>query len=194
MFFSIFIFCVANQVLIFRLLDMRLSSPIQVSTANEKVTASISSSLSLSSSLGIQDTLEGIAAKIADNKVDAIKTGLGVTGLVFGTSDAPRDVIDTFSSLKIYLPLAKLLKPVLASAANATTASLPSFLNKVKIAPRKVELDVLDEESLSTVLEANIENLPVEELDVSIPFLYVFLSISRERIQSTNHSCQSCMQ
>lgn len=154
---------------------MRLSSPLQVSTLDQKVTASLSSSLSLSSSTEVQDALQGIASKVAENKVDAIQTGLGVSGLVFGTSSAPQDVIDTFSFLKIYLPLARLLKPLLTTASNASVASLPDILKKIKIAPKRVELDVMDEESLSTVLEANIENLPIEELDVSIPFLYVFV-------------------
>ena len=147
-----------------RLLDFKLTDPLTLrKNGQNSILATLSNTLSISNDPNVSLNVAQLVDALLNEKSTASGT-IGATGFILGSSI--NDQIDTFSQVRLALDLQSIL-PTLRETIKKTLNVKPTL----KINPTKVELDVFDQDTLETVLEATFTGLDAN-IDVEIPLAY----------------------
>jgi hypothetical protein len=145
-------------------LDAQVLSGVKISPSNGKVSVSLGSKVRFSTEAKIQSDIASLISTVFDGKTPAGR--IGASGLFFGSDNESKNVIDTFSKVRVGSDLSSLLPTFNISS----PLPLPSFSD---IAPTNFEFSVHDPSTLKSSFGAIISNLP---FDIQIKFPYLHLN------------------
>ncbi|KAJ3365322.1 hypothetical protein HDU91_002252 [Kappamyces sp. JEL0680] len=152
-----------------RLLDFALTKPLVVQNKDNNVVATVGNTLAFSSNPMLKAGIAAFVKNVMDGK--NVTDIAGATGVTFGASKDPADIIDVFATVDVSTgiqPLIDQAKPYITKLLNST-GGIAGLLKTYKIAPKLIELDVLDEATLITNAKIDMD-LPLA-LNIKLPFV-----------------------
>jgi hypothetical protein len=147
-----------------------------VKKKENNLVATISNALDIVQDDNLNKNVARMFGAVLENK--NITNSAGLTGVVFGATRDPTEVIDTFKKVSFSVelnPLVAPIKKVIQDIVNANPSSGP--FKDVKLGVTKADLDVVDESTLSVAVGAKLENMPME-LDIDLPFTFAGLKFN----------------
>jgi hypothetical protein len=157
-------------------LDFSLLDTLTVKKRDNNIVATISNALDIAQDDNLNKNVARMFGAVLEDK--NITNTAGLTGVVFGATRDPSEVIDTFKKVTFSLelnPLVAPIKKVIQDILNANPST--GAFKDVKLGVTKAELDVVDESTLSVAVGAKLENMPME-LDIDLPYTFAGLKFN----------------
>ena len=158
------------------LLEVSVTKPLKIQTENNKLALDLVSEIKFQNSEPAQNAVASLVKSAISQA--SIQTVAGVADLRFGSDNSPDNIIDTFSKVSVSIgiaPFVPQLKEMTSKLINSTSGIMSSPatgpLKDVNVTISNVDMDVFDEETLVSNVEAFVSGLPFD-LQVSVPYSY----------------------
>jgi hypothetical protein len=156
---------------------------VKIVSSNNVISTDFTVALIFQDSDGLQDEVAALAKSLIEgNNGTVIPGNANINGLLFGSSNSDKDIINTFSKVLISIPLNPILQPIKAMITNIINGFIDGT-GAVKLALDDVSVGIKNSNTLTADIAADLTGLP--QISLNIPFASVDVSINGGLFVST---------
>ncbi|CAB4476369.1 unnamed protein product [Rhizophagus irregularis] len=156
---------------------------VKIVSSNNVISTDFTVALIFQDSDGLEDEVAALAKSLIEgNNGTVIPGNANINGLLFGSSNSDKDIINTFSKVLISLPLNPILQPIKAMITNIVSGFIDGT-GAVKLTLDDVSVGIKNSNTLTTDIVADLTGLP--QISLNIPFASVDVSINGGLFVST---------